>query len=254
MKGMLVVLQSDVGDIVHSKAFLIIAIIIGVITVGAAVGVPIALNWWLDTGLAWEEAKPLLELFMGLVVNYVALIVLFSCMATWATEPIAKEKAKGPIESLLATPLTARAVWIGKSLAIFLPAYIIGLIATVIVILAMNFASILPATGHFVLPLPEALTSFLFLPLLMFALISLGVFLSLITNPVIGQTIVIFIGVVLLQLVGQLGGRITWLLASWDYALYNLAGAALLGVIAFLLSRRFLSKENIILSSKGKWA
>ncbi len=254
MRGMPVVLQSDVGDILHSKAFLIIAIIIGALTIGAAVGVPIALNWWLAPGLDWEEAKPLLELFMGLAVNYVPLMVLFTCMATWATEPIAKEKAKGPIESLLATPLTAQAVWIGKSLAIFLPAYIIGLIATVIVILAMNFASILPATGHFVLPPPTAVTGFLFLPLLMFALISLGVFLSLITNPVIGQTIVIFIGVILLQLIGQLGGRITWLLASWDYALYNLAGAALLGVIAFLLSRRFLSKENIILSSKGKWA
>jgi len=114
MKGMPVVLQSDAGDILHSRGFLIVAIIIGVITVGAAVGVPIALNWWLATGLVWEEAKPLLELFMGLAVNYVPLIVLFTCMATWATDPIAKEKAKGPIESLLATPLTARAVWIGK--------------------------------------------------------------------------------------------------------------------------------------------
>jgi len=253
MKGMLVVLQSDVGDILHSRGFLIVAIIIGVLAVGAAVGVPIALNGWLATGLAWEEAKPLLELFMGLAVNYMPLIVLFTCMATWATDPIAKEKAKGPIESLLATPLTARAVWIGKSLAIFLPAYIIGLITTLIIILVMNFASILPATGHFVLPLPEALTSFLFLPLLMFALISLGVIFSLITNPVIGQTIIIFVGVLLLQVVGQVGGRMWWLLASWDYALYNLAGAALLGVIAFYLSRS-LSKERIILSSKGKWA
>ena len=253
MKGMPVVLQSDVGDILHSRGFLIVAIIIGVLTVGAAVGVPIFLNRWLTTGLAWEEARPLLELFMGLAVNYVPLIVLFTCMATWATDPIAKEKAKGPIESLLATPLTARAVWIGKSLAIFLPAYIIGLITTLIIILAMNFASILPATGHLVLPLPEALASFLFLPLLMFALISLGVIFSLITNPVIGQTIVIFVGVLMLQLVGQVGGRIWWLLASWDYALYNLAGAALLGMIAFYLSRS-LSKEKIILSSKGKWA
>jgi ABC-2 type transport system permease protein len=253
MKGMLVVLQSDVGDILRSKGFLIVAIIIGVITVGAAVGVPIALNWWLDTGLAWENAKPLLELFMGLAVNYVPLMVLFTCMATWATDPIAKEKAKGPIESLLATPLTAKAVWIGKSLAIFLPAYIIGLIATLIVILAMNLASILPTTGHFVLPLPGAFTSFLFLPLLMFALISLGIVFSLITNPVIGQTIIIFVGVLLLQVVGQVGGRIWWLLASWDYALYNLAGAALFGIIAFYLSRS-LSKERIILSSKGKWA
>jgi len=125
MKGMPVVLQNDVGDILHSRGFLIVAIIIGVLAVGVAVGVPIALNGWLATGLVWEEAKPLLELFMGLAVNYMPLIVLFTCMATWATDPIAKEKAKGSIESLLATPLTARAVWIGKSLAIFLPAYII---------------------------------------------------------------------------------------------------------------------------------
>jgi ABC-2 type transport system permease protein len=254
MKGMLVVLRSDVGDILHSKGFLIVAIIIGVLTVGASVGIPIALNWWLDTGLAWEDARPLLELFMGLAVNYVPLMVLFTCMATWATDPIAREKARGPMESILATPLTARAVWVWKSLAIFLPAYIIGLITTLIVILAMNLASILPTTGHFVLPLPEAFTSFLFLPLLMFALISLGVIFSLITNPVIGQTVVIFVGVLLLQVVGQVGGRIQWLLASWDYALYNLAGAALLGIIAFYLSSRALSKERIILSSKGKWA
>jgi ABC-2 type transport system permease protein len=249
MRGITTVLLNDAEDILHSRGFLIIAAIIGVLTVGAAVGIPIALNRW----LAREYTKPLLELFVGLAVNYVPLIVLFSCMATWATDPIAKEKAKGPIESLLATPLTARAVWIGKSLAIFLPAYIIGLITTMIVILAINFGSILPATGHFVLPLPEALTGFLFLPLVMFALISLGILFSLITNPVVGQTIVIFIGVILLQLVGQVGGRITWLLASWDYALYNLAGAAFLGIVIRYLSRS-LNKEKIVLSSKGKWA
>jgi ABC-2 type transport system permease protein len=253
MKGMLVVLRNDVGDILHSKGFLIVAIIIGVLIVGTAVGVPIALNWWLATGLAWEEAKPLLELFMGLAVNYVPLIVLFACVVTWATDPIAKEKAKGPIESLLATPLTARGVWIGKSLSIFLPAYIMGLSATLIVVLTMNLAAILPTTGHFVLPLPEAFTAFLFLPLFMLALVLVGIIFSLITNPVIGQTIIIFVGVVLMQVVGQVGGRILWLLTSWDYALYNLAGAVLLGMIAFYLSRS-LTKERIILSSKGKWA
>jgi hypothetical protein len=56
-----------------------------------------------------------------------------------------------------------------------------------------------------------------------------------------------------MQVVGQIGGRFLWLLASWDYALYNLAGAALLGIIAFYLSRT-LTKERIILSSKGRWA
>lgn len=253
MKGMLVVLQNDVRDIVRSKAFLIILVIVGVITVGMAVAISIALHSWLAKGPAWEETKPLLELFMGLAANYVPLIVLFSCIVTWASDPIAKEKAKGPIESLLATPLTARGVWLGKSLAIFLPAYIIGFVATLIVVLTMNLAAILPTTGHFILPLAEAFTGFLFLPLFMLALVLVGVIFSLITNPVIGQTIIIFVGVVLMQVVGQIGGRILWLLVSWDYALYNLAGAALLGIIAFYLSRS-LTKEKIILSSKGKWA
>jgi ABC-type Na+ efflux pump permease subunit len=252
MKGMSVVLREDAKDIVHGKGFLIIAIILGVVTIGAAVGATIGLNGWLP-GLAWEDAKPTLGLIMGLLVNYMPIIVLFTCMCTWATDPVAKEKAKGTIESLLATPLTAKAAWIGKSLAIFMPAFIMGLISTLVVVLVVNFASILPATGHFVLPLPEALTGFLFLPLLMFACISVMVLLSLITNPAIGQTIAIIIGVIMLQLPGQLGGRYIWLLASWDYALYVLAGAALLGVIALLFSL-LLSKESIILSSKGKWA
>jgi hypothetical protein len=69
MKGMLIVLQNDVRDILHSKGFLIVAIIIGVLTVGMAVGVPIALHSWLATGPVWEEAKPLLELFMGLAIS-----------------------------------------------------------------------------------------------------------------------------------------------------------------------------------------
>ena len=253
MKGMPVVLRSDVRDIVRSRAFLIIAIIIGLLTVGAAIGITIPLRRWLDSVPAWQDARRLLELFMGLTVNYVPLIVLFTCMATWAAEPIAKEKAKGPMESLLATPLTAKGLWIGKSLAIFLPAYVMGVISSLTVILVVNFASILPTVHHFVLPAPEALCCFLLIPLLMFALISIMVVFSLITNPVVGQTIVILIGVTLLQVVGQVGGRITYLLASWDYALYNLAGAVLLGMTALYLSR-FLSKERIILSSKGKWA
>jgi hypothetical protein len=128
-----------------------------------------------------------------------------------------------------------------------------GLAATLIVLLAVNLGAILPATGHFVLPVAAAFTSFLFLPLLMLALILVGIVFSLITNPVVGQMIVIFVAVVLMQVGVQVGVRVVWLLTSWDYALYNLGGAAVLGVLA-LLSSRALTKERIILSSKGKWA
>ena len=141
----------------------------------------------------------------------------------------------------------------GKSLAIFVPAYAMALVATLLVLLVMNLAAIVPITHHFVVTPPQVLTGFLLLPLLMLAIMSVGVLFSLITNPVVGQTILIFFGVVFMQVVAQVGGRITWLLASWDYALYNLAGAAFLGLVAYYLSR-LLTKERIILSSKGKWA
>jgi len=253
MNRMTVVLQNDMKDIVRSRQFLIIAIIVGLIVMGATTGITIALRMWLDPGVAWEEAQPLLELFVGLTVNFVPLLVLFICMATWAIDPVAKEKARGPIESLLSTPLTGRGVWLGKSLAIFVPAYVMALVSTLLVLLVMNLAAIFPATQHFVLTPPQVLTGFFLLPLLMLAVMALGILFSLITNPVVGQTILIFFGVVFMQVVAQLGARITWLLGSWDYALYNLAGAVLLGGIAFYLSR-LLSKERIILSSKGKWA
>ncbi len=253
MKGMLVVLRSDAGDIVRGRAFAIVAALVGLLTTAAAIGITIALRRWLTSGIAWDDARRLLELFVGLAVNYVPLTVLFASMATWATDPIAKEKAKGPMESLLATPLTAQALWIGKSLAIFLPAYVMGFISSLVVILVLNLAAIVPTVHHFVLPVPEAVTSFVMIPLVMLGLISVGVLFSLITNPVVGQTIVMFMGMVLLQMVGQFGGRVTWLLASWDWVLYNLAGALLLAVVAVALSR-MLTKERIILSSKGKWA
>ncbi len=253
MKSLRVVIQNDLSDILASRSFIVVGSIILVIVIAAAVAIPIGLGGLLSGTSSYEDIRPLLELFMGLIANYIPLIVLFSSMATWATEPLAKEKARGNIESLLATPLSARGVWMGKTLAIFIPAYVMGFVSTWIVILSVNLAAILPATGHFVFPVPEALTSFIFLPLLMFALIALGIIFSLITNPVIGQTIIIFTGVLLLQVVAQVGARIIWLLPSWDYALYNLAGAGLLGIIAAYFSR-YLEKERIILSSKGRWA
>jgi len=37
----------------------------------------------------------------------IALLIIFVFMATWATDPLAREKARGTLESLLATLLTA---------------------------------------------------------------------------------------------------------------------------------------------------
>ena len=64
MRGTGIVLQRDLGEIRETNAFRIIVIVFAVITIGAAVGASVALSRaeWLGE----EEARPLLELIMGL--------------------------------------------------------------------------------------------------------------------------------------------------------------------------------------------
>ena len=223
-------------------------IVFAVITVGAAVAISIALN-----GAEWvgqEAAKPMLELIVGLIVYFLTLLPLIFSIWTFASLPITKEKVNGNIESLLATPLSPKAIWMGKSLAIFLPGFVIAIIPTLIVVLAVNFGAIHPATGNFVLPLPTLLTGFLVNPLLFFGLTSLTVFLSLANNPDIAVMPSFLIGFGLMMGIPIAVGMGKINLASWNFALYYLAGAVVLWAVTLFLSC-FLSKERVVLSSKG---
>jgi len=223
-------------------------IISAVITIGGAVGASIALSRqeWLRA----EAAKPLLGLIMGLIVYFIPLFVLISFIWAFASLPITKEKVNGNIESLLVTPLSPKAIWMGKGLAIFLPGFIIAVVSTLVVVLAVNFAAIMPATGNFFLPAPVLLTGFLFNPLLFFGLLSFIVLFSLVSNPetAIAPSFLLGFGLMIGVPLGVATGAIN--LASWSFSLWYLAGAIVIWAVVCYLSR-LLTKENIVLSSKG---
>ena len=223
-------------------------IISAVITIGGAVGASIALSRqeWLRA----EAAKPLLGLIMGLIVYFIPLFVLISFIWAFASLPITKEKVNGNIESLLVTPLSPKAIWMGKGLAIFLPGFVIAVVSTLVVVLAVNFAAIIPATGIFFLPAPVLLTGFLFNPLLFFGLLSFIVLFSLVSNPetAIAPSFLLGFGLMIGVPLGVATGAIN--LASWSFSLWYLAGAIVTWAVVCYLSR-LLTKENIVLSSKG---
>jgi ABC-type transport system involved in multi-copper enzyme maturation permease subunit len=244
------VLRRDLKEMRRSKAFLLLVIIFAVITIGAAVGASIGLNRWLEPGIEWEVPKPALELIIGLIVYLVTLFALMMFIWMFTSEPITKEKANGNIESLLATPLTPKAIWMGKSLAVFLPAFVIAVVSTLIILLAVNFAAIYPATGNFVWSAPVLVTGFVINPLLFFGLTLLMVLIALAYNPDIGVMLSWPIGMGLMMGIPIAAGMGGIDLASWPFALYYLAGAIVLWIITFYLSR-FLTKEKIVLSSKG---
>jgi len=245
---MSIVFQRDFRELRQTNAFLIMVIVFAVITITVAVSVSIVLSR--QEWLGEEAARPMLELIMGLIAYFLPLFILITFIWAFASFPIIKEKVNGNIASLLATPLSPKEIWIGKSLTIFLPGFAISIVSTLIVLLAVNFIVISPATGSFVLTAPLLVTGFLINPLMFFGLLLFTVLFSLANNPdiAIAPSFLIGFGLMIGIPLGVATGVIN--LASWSFSLWYLAGTVVIWAIVCCLSR-LLTKENIVLSSKG---
>ncbi len=248
MRRINIVFQRDFREFRKTNAFLIIIIAFVVITITAASITSILLRR--QVWLREEAARPILELIISLIAYFLPLFVLITFIWAFASLPIIKEKVNGNITSLLATPLTPKEIWIGKSLAIFLPGFVISVVSTLIVLLTVNFITIQPATGNFVLPLPVLITGFLINPLLFLGLLLFIVLFSLANNPdiAIAPSFIIGFGLMMGIPLGLATGVIN--LASWTFSIWYLAGALVIWVIVGCILP-LLNKEKIVLSSKG---
>jgi ABC-type uncharacterized transport system permease subunit len=133
-----------------TTAFRIMLIIAGIITLGAAAGVSIALRLQQWYGIA--EALPVVEFICGLVVYFITLAILLAFTWGFSSLQITREKVDGNIESLMATPLGPVTLWLAKCLAVFIPGFVISILSVVIVLLTVNLAAVLPGWGVFAMP------------------------------------------------------------------------------------------------------
>jgi len=243
-----IVFRRDFRELRQTNAFFIISILSAAVTVAASVIIIIALRR--QELLGNETARPMLELIIGLIAYFLPLFILMTFIWAFAFLTIIQEKVKGNIESLLATPLSPKEIWVGKSIAIFLPGYIISIITTLIILLTVNFIVIIPATGNFMLPAPLLLISFLINPLLFLALLLFIVLFSLANNPdiAIAPSFLVGFGLMIGIPLGVATGVIN--LASWSFMLWCLGGAIIFWAADFGFYH-LLTKENIVLSSKG---
>jgi len=231
-----IIFQRDFGELKKTNTFLIISIAFSVITIAIAVSVSIILSR--QEWIGQKAAEPMLGLIIGLITYFLPLTILMTFIWAFSGLPVVKEKVNGNIASLTATTLTPKEIWWGKSLAIFIPGYLISIISTMIVLLAINLSVIIPATGNFFLPLPLFLVSFIFNPLLLLGLLLFIILFSLANNPDIAMGIPL----------GMAMGKID--LASWSFSLWYLAGVVIVWIGIFILTR-ILTKENIVLSGRG---
>jgi hypothetical protein len=248
MRRTVIVLKKEYREIRQSTAFRILLIIAAAVTLAASGGISIALN--LQSWLGDATATPLLGLFVSLVLYFLPLFIIIAFISVFGSLPVTREKVNGGIECLMATPLTPHALWLGKSLAIFLPAYGVSIAATMIVALILNLAAIVPTAGHFVLPVPALVLGLTVNPLLFFGLLLFMILLELANNPDLALTPLFLIGFGLMigAPVGLMTGVIDF--TSWSFVLWYLAAAVVALSIVLALTRR-LTTQNIVLSNKG---
>jgi len=190
--------------------------------------------------------RPALQTYLGVVVYAVCLVGLGVNLNAFGFHTMTREKSRGSIAALLATPLRASYIWIAKSLAVFLPGLVLGVVFALIALLAVNYVYFVPTIGFVFTPW-IAISSFVALPLIYLSLSLLVHLIGLTGNPATGNVIVQVFLPVFATLIINLGVRHVLDAASWPFTLASLGLAAAIGIIAILLRPR-LTAERIVLS------
>jgi ABC-2 type transport system permease protein len=187
-----------------------------------------------------------LELYLSLIMYSTCLICLGINLNVFTFQSMTREKSRGNIESLLATPLKVKDIWIAKSLAVFIPGLVLGEVLTLITLVAVNYIYFVPRIGFLFTPW-IAISSFLAVPLIYLCLSLLAHLIGLTSKPVNGNVIVQIFLPVIMTLMINLTIHNVLNAASWPFTVANLAVAAVIVIIIiFLLSR--LTRERIVLS------
>ena len=186
-----------------------------------------------------------LEMFLSVTIYGACLIGLGINMNVFA-QTMMREKSRGNITALLATPLKASHIWTGKSLAVFLPGLVLGEVLGLISLLAVNYIYFVPRIGFLINPW-MAISSFVAVPIIYLGLSLLVHIIGLAGKPATANVIVQVFLPVFASLMINLGVRYILDAASWSFTVTNLGLAVIIVVIAVLLRPR-LTRERIVLS------
>ena len=187
-----------------------------------------------------------LELYLSLIMYTTCLIWLGVNMNVFAFQSMTREKSRGNIESLMATPLSVKDIWIAKSLAVFIPGMVLGEILTLAALLAVNYIYFVPKIG-FVYTHWIGLSSFLAVPLIYLCLSLLVHLIGLTGKPATSNVIIQIFLPIVLSLMINLMLRHVLDAASWPFTLANFGIAAVIIIIVIFLQPR-ITRERIVLS------
>lgn len=175
-------------------------------------------------------------------VFYLALVIGIFTAYIFSGQVFFREKREGVIETLLCTPLSLRALMLGKVIGVTVPAYLLSLLSVISIIVATNYFS-----HSLLLPSPVILLHiFLAVPAFIASAIALMGFLQLLLGMRENQIINLLLFAVLFGALFGMGGIMkSNFVITWLHVIALLAiSVLLLSFTAFLT--RYLSRERIV--------
>jgi ABC-type Na+ efflux pump permease subunit len=249
MKDIMIFVRKDLHDIFHNRAFfmmLAVAVfVIFMVTRSMGSGISSLSSQGFTGDKLYEATQSIVgSLFLMVVFMLMLMVSLYMNAYT-----VLMEKTKRMLESVLCTPVKLSHMWLGKSLATFIPSLGMGVLLGGITLIVLNITMIEPEVGRWVIPNTAYLVAiFAAVPLVVFLLSSLAIILQLIMQNVrLIQSV--FTALIIASSFGMsYAFRLS--ATSWIVVYIVLALAGVLALLVWILSKR-LTKERIILSSKG---
>ena len=245
MRNVILITVSSIRNNLKSKALTVVFVCV---TLMIAAGLALFFCLLLITPAMHASVpdRTQLELCLSLIMYTTCLICSGINLNVFAFQSMTKEKSRGNIESLMATPLGVKDIWIAKSLAVFIPGMVLGEILTLAALLAVNYIYFVPRIG-FIYTHWIGLASFLAVPLIYLCLSFLVHLIGLTGKPATGNVVVqVFLPITLTLMINLMLRHILDA-ASWPFTLANFGIAAVITVIVIFLQPR-ITRERIILS------
>jgi ABC-2 type transport system permease protein len=244
MNKLWVIAVKDIGEAFRSRAIYLLMILLLVVTVSYVA----TYDANVKNLTSQTEINSFSRNFLSSLVYVLPLMYTIIICSVFASYSVVLDKAKRTIESLMATPVSIRQIWMGKSLAVTLPSLVVGMAVFILVYIVMNVVFVIPRTHFFVFPDALAIISaVIIVPVLIFSIVAVVVNVQLIiSNPRIATfvfTAIFALLVIGINAVGGLGVSIGFLSLVYLGLLVVCAGVSL------ILSRS-LTKEKVLLSSK----
>jgi ABC-type Na+ efflux pump permease subunit len=249
MSGFGLIVSRDTRDLTRGLAFRIVAAALMILGAALAAGA-VLLIVTSPAGVPEAPDGPTASMLVGTMLYFATLLPFLVFLWVFSSAILMKEKASGHLETLLATPLSTRTLWLAKTAGIVLPGLVLAAASSALIAIAAAVAvRTRPDAAAFALSPALLVVCWLGNPLLLSGLGALTVILSMRAGPDAAIVPSFGLGFGLMAAVPAGTALRIIDLSSWVFASGYL-GAAALEWIAVLVLARGLTKERIVLSSR----